>query len=102
MYEGFGLPVIEAMACGCPVITCRGGSIPEVAGNDVIYVAPDNPSETLEAMLTVQSNKTRKKLSEVGLQRAALFTWPKMATAVQNAAEKFTSRNLLDIPRRPL
>lgn len=91
MYEGFGLPVIEAMACGCPVITCRGGSIPEVAGSDVIYVAPDNPSETVEAMLTVQSSKTRNKLIEAGRQRAALFTWPKMATAVQTAAEKFTS-----------
>jgi glycosyltransferase involved in cell wall biosynthesis len=79
------------MACGCPVITCQGGSIPEVAGNDVIYVAPDNPSETLEAMLAVQTNKTRNKLIEVGLERAALFTWPKMALAVQHAAEKLTS-----------
>ncbi len=102
MYEGFGLPVIEAMACGCPIITCRGGSIPEVAGNDVIYVAPDNPSETLEAMFALQSSKTRNKLIEAGLQRAAHFTWPKMGTAVQNAVERFTSQNLLDLPKRPL
>jgi glycosyltransferase involved in cell wall biosynthesis len=93
MYEGFGLPVIEAMACGCPVITCRGGSIPEVAGEDVIYTSPDNPSETFKAMIAVQSNEVRDNLIKAGIKRASLFTWSKMAINVQNAIEKINTGN---------
>jgi glycosyltransferase involved in cell wall biosynthesis len=88
MYEGFGLPVIEAMACGCPVITCRGGSIPEVAGEDVIYINANNSTEAVTAMLAVQSSEIREYLIKSGLHRASLFSWSKMAMAVQDATEK--------------
>ena len=101
MYEGFGLPIIEAMASGCPVITCKGGSIPEVAGDDVIYTSPDNLVETLSAMLAVQTSEVRNNLIKAGLQRASLFTWPKMAVSVQNAAEKIINDFSLDLPRQP-
>lgn len=87
MYEGFGLPIVEAMSSGCPVITCAVGSIPEVAGEDVVYIEPDNTSQALEAMQAVQSFETRIKLIEAGLKRASLFSWSKMASDVKKIAE---------------
>lgn len=83
IYEGFGLPVIEAMACGCPVITCRGGSIPEISGDDVLYTEPTNVVATSAAMVSVMNNELREKLIKGGLSRASLFSWERMANKVE-------------------
>jgi glycosyltransferase involved in cell wall biosynthesis len=81
-YEGFGLPIVEAMACGCPVITCRNSSIPEVAGDAAIYVDEDNIDELVDALNKVQNPELRRSLIDLGLDRAKHFSWTKMAEIV--------------------
>ncbi len=84
-YEGFGMPILEAMACGCPVITCNNSSLPEVAGDAAIYVNHNNPLGLAEALAEIQKPSTRKLLINRGFQRIAQFTWEKMAATFQNA-----------------
>lgn len=79
-FEGFGLPVLEAMACGAPVITSNTTSLPEVAGDAALCVTPGNVSELTQAMHRVlQDPKLQKQLREAGLQRATLFSWERTA-----------------------
>jgi glycosyltransferase involved in cell wall biosynthesis len=85
IYEGFGMPITEAMACACPVITCASGSIPEVAGDAVLYVAPTDVVAMANALIQVQESSIREDLIAKGLQRAALFSWEKMAIEVKKA-----------------
>jgi glycosyltransferase involved in cell wall biosynthesis len=91
LYEGFGLPPLEAMACGTPVLTSTSASLPEVVGEAAITVAPENVDE-LAAQMTALANDDalRASLSAKGMQRAAEFTW------------KRTARLTLEIYRRIL
>ena len=73
LYEGFGQPPLEAMACGCPVACSTAGSLPEVCGNAARYFHPTSVDEMVEAISTVLDDP--QPLVERGLQRAALFTW---------------------------
>jgi GT2 family glycosyltransferase len=81
-YEGFGMPIAEAMACGCPVITCSNSSIPEVAGDAVLYVDESNVSQMADALVEIQKPHIRQQLIQVGLQQAHKFTWNSMADKV--------------------
>jgi alpha-1,3-rhamnosyl/mannosyltransferase len=79
-YEGFGLPVLEAMACGCPVICSDATSLPEVAGDAALFVKPNDDAEIAGAMQRLVKDKTLKSsLSERGLRQAARFDWKKTA-----------------------
>ncbi|AFY41987.1 methyltransferase domain-containing protein [Nostoc sp. PCC 7107] len=84
-YEGFGMPIIEAMACGCPVITCPNASIPEVGGEAVIYVNDDDINGLANALCDVQKPSIRQALIEAGLVQARKFSWSKMANIVSTA-----------------
>jgi glycosyltransferase involved in cell wall biosynthesis len=79
--EGFGLPVLEAMACGAPVLTTHRLSLPEVGGDAVAYTDadPDSIAENLTALL--DDEPRRQRLSEAGVARAAEFTWTASAEA---------------------
>ncbi len=84
LYEGFGLPVLEAMACGCPVITSNISSLPEVTGDAAIKVAPQDIDGLAQAIREVLTDeKLRKELIEKGLRRAAEFSWQRTARETQ-------------------
>ena len=84
LYEGFGLPVVEAFACGVPVITSNTTSLPEVAGKAALLVDPLSVGEMAQAIASVVTDESlRATLRERGLARAALFQWPLVARRVQ-------------------
>lgn len=75
-YEGFGLPVLEAMACGAPVVTSNVSSLPEVVGDAGLLVSPDDPDGLAEAIRTViEDDSLAADLRGRGLRRAATFSW---------------------------
>jgi glycosyltransferase involved in cell wall biosynthesis len=80
VYEGFGLPVLEAMACGTPVVTSNVSSLPEVAGDAAVLFDPSDSRSLASALQEVLgSSQLRKSMSERGRQRAQLFTWERTA-----------------------
>lgn len=81
LWEGFGLPILEAMACGTPVITSNVSSMPEVAGDAAILVDPYNEAEIADAMNAIATNpQLHHELRQKGLDRAKQFSWEKTAT----------------------
>jgi len=78
-YEGFGLPPLEAMSCGCPVIASNTSSIPEVVGNSGILVDPQNISHISTALESLLDNDVRNSYIAQGIARAKLFSWDKAA-----------------------
>lgn len=80
LYEGFGLPVVEAMACGTPVITSNVSSLPEVAGEAGLLVDPFNIEELSEAILkVVTDNRLKRSLAKKGIEQVLRFSWEKTA-----------------------
>lgn len=80
LYEGFGLPPLEAMACGVPVITSNRSSLPEVAGDAGVFVEPENVDEINEAILRLIDNESERiERGIAGLKRAQYFSWGKCA-----------------------
>lgn len=79
-YEGFGIPLLEAMRCGCPIITSNTSSLPEVAGDAAIYFDPTDVKAISDAMIRIASSKeTRDSLIARGQARAQSFTWERCA-----------------------
>lgn len=85
LYEGFGLPVIESMACGTPVITSNTTSLVEVAGNAAYLVNPESKDEIKKAINTLFFDKgKRSELIHRGIEQAGKYTWDKTIACVEN------------------
>jgi len=88
-FEGFGIPIIEAMRCGCPVITSNCTAMPEVAGEAALIVDPYNIEDIKNAMITIENDpKLRADLSEKGLIHSQKFNWKSTANVLWNSIEK--------------
>jgi glycosyltransferase involved in cell wall biosynthesis len=85
LYEGFGMPPLEAMACGCPVITSNCSSLPEVVGDCALKVDPHNENKIAEAMIRLlKDNDKRRYYSQKSIERSAIFSWDKSASKLFN------------------
>jgi glycosyltransferase involved in cell wall biosynthesis len=90
LYEGFGLPCLEAMASGTPVVAANRGALPETCGDAALVVEPEDFAQAAVAAMTTE----RERLTQAGLARAARFTWERTARETDQAIE-----GLLTSPR---
>ncbi len=89
LYEGFGLPPLEAMACGTPVLTSNVTSIPEVVGDAALTVNPYDVEAIAHGIKRlVEDGELRAKLSRRGIARAKMFTWDKTAELTWRVLEE--------------
>ena len=89
LYEGFGLPVLEAMACGTPVVTSSCTALPEVAGDACLLVDPKNVNEIAGAINNIIENSAlKKRLQTLGIKQAKKFSWDKTAAKIQRILEQ--------------
>ncbi len=93
LYEGFGFPVLEAMACGCPVITSNTSSLPEVVGEAGIMVDPHNTDSLAQAMRRVLTDsELSNNMIRKGLEQAKRFSWEKTAEQTLEVYNKVENR----------
>jgi len=90
-YEGFGLPLLEAMACGCPVVCSNVSALPETAGEAALYINPQMPQDIAQALdRIVEDQSLARDLTEKGMRRAAAFTWERAAKKTMELFLRFT------------
>jgi glycosyltransferase involved in cell wall biosynthesis len=101
LYEGFGIPLLEAFSSGCPVVASNVTSIPEVAGNAAFYVDPNSQDEIAEAIFRlIKDDELRISLSESGHQRAEQFSWRETAKKTLAVYKESMSRAIERGPRK--
>jgi glycosyltransferase involved in cell wall biosynthesis len=87
-YEGFGLPVLEAMARGVPVISSDASSLPEVAGDAALYFDPHRPDQMAERLVQLADNEVSDRMIHKGLERADQFSWRSSLEGIYRAYDK--------------
>ncbi len=89
LYEGFGIPLLEAFACECPIVSSNAASLPEVAGDAAIYFEPESAEQLKKATVSVLENEdTRNRLIKAGSERIKQFSWKKTAEQTIQTYEK--------------
>jgi glycosyltransferase involved in cell wall biosynthesis len=89
LFEGFGLPLVEAMSCGCPIIASRGSSIPEIAGEAALYFNPDDPSDIAAKIIHFLDNPREAEIRKrLGKKMATIFTTKRVAEAHLSVLEE--------------
>ena len=93
LYEGFGLPLVEAMACGVPVICSNVSSLPEVAGNAALLFDPLDANQLAHQMEKISTDDVmRKEMVLLGTERSKYFSWDKAATQVYEILGRFAKK----------
>jgi glycosyltransferase involved in cell wall biosynthesis len=94
LYEGFGLPILEAQACGCPVITSNASSCPEVAGRGALYVDPHDADDIASAMLRiVRDKKLRRFIIKAGFENCKKYPWRKAGRKILDLIQERHDEN---------
>ncbi len=88
LFEGFGLPILEAQACGCPVITSNVSSMPEVAGKGAIYVNPYSVDDIVKGMVKSQMANVKSQMVKAGYENVKRFSWEKCAVQTLDVLEQ--------------
>jgi glycosyltransferase involved in cell wall biosynthesis len=93
LWEGFGFPPLEAMACGVPVVTSNASSLPEIAGDAALLVDPYSPEQIAEAVYGILTNKSlASRLKSAGIRQAAKFTWENTAWQTLEVYKRVANR----------